>query len=204
MRCLLMARPPRCPQATLGRCPERLAKAGRRHLLEPWPECNRVLTTVAGATGVSCRGEPRSTDGGGAPARSGPTHGGSAVSKVAILGAGVMGSALAVPLSDNGHAVRLGGTFPDRPITAAAAAGEPHPGLGRRLPGGVEALQLEALPSAIGDADIVVSGVNSPGVRWAAEQLAPLLRPHHRVLAIAKGMDLDDTGALRILPDVLA
>ncbi|MDP9345160.1 MAG: glycerol-3-phosphate dehydrogenase [Actinomycetota bacterium] len=126
------------------------------------------------------------------------------MSKVVILGAGVMGSALAVPLTENGHDVRLVGTFLDRDIISAVAEGEPHPGLGRRLPAAVTALQLEDLASAFADVEVVVVGVNSIGVRWAGEQLAQLLAAHHLVIAIAKGMEADDRGALRILPEVLA
>ena len=45
--------------------------------------------------------------------------------------------------------------------------------------------------------------MNSFGVRWAGEQLASLLRPGTPLLAIAKGMEADDDGDLRLLPDVL-
>jgi glycerol-3-phosphate dehydrogenase (NAD(P)+) len=126
------------------------------------------------------------------------------MSKVTILGSGVMGSALAVPLADNGHTVRLVGTHLDREIIASIQATRVHPGLGRELPETVRAYQLEDLEIAIADAEIVLSGVNSAGVRWAGERLAPLLRPGQLVIAIAKGVDADDAGNLRTLPEVLA
>jgi glycerol-3-phosphate dehydrogenase (NAD(P)+) len=50
----------------------------------------------------------------------------------------------------------------------------------------------------------VLSGVNSFGVRWAGEQLADLLQPGMLVMAIAKGMEANEQGDLRILPEVLA
>jgi glycerol-3-phosphate dehydrogenase (NAD(P)+) len=68
----------------------------------------------------------------------------------------------------------------------------------------VHAYQLEELETAFADAEIVLSGVNSVGVRWASERLAPLLRPGQLVIAIAKGVDADEQGNLRILPEVLA
>ena len=99
------------------------------------------------------------------------------MSRVAILGSGVMGSALAVPLADNGHDVRLVGTHLDREIIDSLRATGAHPGLGRALPASVQPFQLDEAEQAFEGADIVLSGVNSLGVRWAGEQLARLLRP---------------------------
>jgi glycerol-3-phosphate dehydrogenase (NAD(P)+) len=126
------------------------------------------------------------------------------MSTIVILGAGVMGSALAMPLADNGHEVRLVGTHLDREIIDAIRATGAHPGLGRELPAGVRPYQLEQLEAAFADTEIVVSGVNSFGVRWAGERLAPLLEPDQLVVAIAKGMSADEQGNLRTLPEVLA
>ena len=49
------------------------------------------------------------------------------MSIVVILGSGVMGSAMAVPLADNGHDVRLVGTFLDREIIDSLRATGVHP-----------------------------------------------------------------------------
>jgi glycerol-3-phosphate dehydrogenase (NAD(P)+) len=126
------------------------------------------------------------------------------MSTVAILGSGVMGSALSVPLAENGHDVRLVGTHLDEEIIATIGSTGVHPGLGRELPASVRAYRLDALESALAGADIIVSGVNSLGVRWAGERLAPLLRPGQLVIAIAKGVSADEQGNLRTLPQVLA
>jgi glycerol-3-phosphate dehydrogenase (NAD(P)+) len=123
---------------------------------------------------------------------------------VVILGSGVMGSALSVPLADNGHDVRLVGTHLDREIVDAIRSTGVHPGLGREVPSSVRAYQLEELEAAFEDSEIVVSGVNSVGVGWAGERLAALLRPGQLVIAIAKGLRAEENGDLRILPDVLA
>jgi glycerol-3-phosphate dehydrogenase (NAD(P)+) len=123
---------------------------------------------------------------------------------VAVLGSGIMGSALAIPLADNGHEVRLVGTHLDREIIDSVKASRVHPGLDLELPGTVTAHQLEEAEAAFDGAEIVLSGVNSFGVRWAGEQLAGLLRPGQLVIAIAKGLEATEAGDLRILPDVLA
>ncbi len=126
------------------------------------------------------------------------------MTQVAILGAGVMGSALAVPLADNGHDVRLVGTHLDRDIIDSVKSSRIHPGLDVALPASVKPYQLEEAPDAFAGAEIVLSGVNSFGVRWAGEQLARLLPEGALVIAIAKGLDAGPQGDLRILPDLLA
>jgi len=125
------------------------------------------------------------------------------VSRVAILGAGVMGSALSVPLTRNGHDVRLVGTHLDRQIIDSIKNRGAHPGLDAPLPEAVKAFQLEEAGEAFAGADFVLSGVNSFGVRWAGEQLAQLLPDHALVIAIAKGLAAEEDGELRILPEVL-
>lgn len=115
-----------------------------------------------------------------------------------------MGSALAVPLADNGHDVRLVGTHLDREIVDSIAAGGLHPGLDVTLPSSVRAHQLEDAETAFAGAEIVLSGVNSFGVRWASDRLAQLLPEGALVIAIAKGLEATEGGDLRILPDVLS
>jgi glycerol-3-phosphate dehydrogenase (NAD(P)+) len=115
-----------------------------------------------------------------------------------------MGSALAVPLSDNGHDVRLVGTHLDRDIIDSVQRSAAHPGLGVELPRSVKAYQLEDAELAFAGAEIVLSGVNSFGVRWASAQLARLLPANALVIAIAKGLDATtEEGNLRILPEAL-
>jgi glycerol-3-phosphate dehydrogenase (NAD(P)+) len=123
---------------------------------------------------------------------------------IAILGSGVMGSALSVPLADNGHDVRLVGTHLDRDIIESVRSTGVHPGLKRKLPESVRPYQLEGIDEAFEGVEIVLSGVNSFGVHWAGQQLAPRLRPGMLVIAIAKGMEADEEGNLRTLPEVLA
>ena len=123
---------------------------------------------------------------------------------VAILGAGVMGSALAFPLADNRHDVRLVGTHLDGEVIEAVRATGVHPGLGRQLPEPVRPYQVDEIEAAFDGVEIVVSGVNSFGVGWSGRQIAPLLDPGTLVIAIAKGMAAEQDGNLRLLPDVLA
>ena len=123
---------------------------------------------------------------------------------VSILGSGVMATALTFPLSDNGHDVRLVGTHLDEEVIESIQSSRTHPGLDRKVPESVRAFQLEDIEEAFEGADVVMSGVNSFGVRWAGKRIAPLLRPGVMVISIAKGIEAEENGDLRILPEVLA
>jgi glycerol-3-phosphate dehydrogenase (NAD(P)+) len=123
---------------------------------------------------------------------------------VSILGSGIMATALAIPLSDRGHEVRLIGTHLDREIIESIKETGVHPGLDLEVPQSARAFQLEEAEEAFDGAEVVMSGVNSFGVRWAGGQLSSLLRPGMHVLSIAKGMEATQSGDLRILPEVLA
>jgi glycerol-3-phosphate dehydrogenase (NAD(P)+) len=122
---------------------------------------------------------------------------------VTVLGAGMMGSALTVPLVDAGHEVRLVGTHLDRDIIGALVDRGFHPKLRLELPRAVRPYQLEALGEAMLGVDVIGVGVSSPGVRWAAERLAPWLAPGLPVVMISKGLAWDGQ-TLTLLPDQFA
>ena len=126
------------------------------------------------------------------------------MANVAIVGAGKMGSATAWPLADNGHDVRLVGTHLDNEIIQSCLETGEHPGLSRQLPAGIRPYYLGQLADAFDGVDLIVSGVNSLGVHWAGQTLAPFLRPGMVVLAVTKGIQAGPDGDLRVLPDVLA
>jgi glycerol-3-phosphate dehydrogenase (NAD(P)+) len=122
-----------------------------------------------------------------------------------ILGAGMMGSAIALPFFDQGHEVRLVGTHLDREIIDSLRRSGVHPKMGLELPRGITHHHHDELPSALEGCDALVLGVSSAGVRWAAERVAPLLEaegPPLPVLMVTKGLALEG-GVLRALPDVL-
>ena len=123
---------------------------------------------------------------------------------VSVLGSGVMATALAFPLADNGHEVRLVGTHLDREIIDSIKETGVHPNLDLEVPQAASAFQLEDAEEAFDGAEVVMSGVNSFGVRWAGKQLASLLKPGIHVLSVTKGMEATASGDLLILPEVLA
>jgi len=91
---------------------------------------------------------------------------------LAILGAGVMGSALAVPACANGHRVSLFGTPLDDEIVRSLGQTGHHPRLDVTLPEGVQAVPHEAFDAGLlGEADAVIIAISSPGIAWAGERL---------------------------------
>ncbi|MEM4644077.1 MAG: 2-dehydropantoate 2-reductase N-terminal domain-containing protein [Candidatus Methanomethylicaceae archaeon] len=124
------------------------------------------------------------------------------MANVVILGAGVMGTAFSFPLADRGYDVRLVGTHLDGDIIEEIQESGIHPKLHSRVPDKVIPYTIAGLEEALVGADLLVLGVNSLGVKWAAETLAPLLPPDLPVLMLTKGLTGDQKG-LQILPEIL-
>ncbi len=120
-----------------------------------------------------------------------------------ILGAGMMGTALAWPLADRGHAVRLVGTPLDAAIIDSLRRSGVHPKLGLEVPGAVTAYPDAELDQALQGADAVALGVSSAGVRWAAERLRGRLPEGVPLAMVSKGLAWDGT-SLAVLPDRFA
>jgi glycerol-3-phosphate dehydrogenase (NAD(P)+) len=125
------------------------------------------------------------------------------VANVAIVGAGMMGTATAYPLADNGHAVRLVGTHLDGDIIKSCLEQNYHPRLRRELPPGVQPYYVEEIAQALNGVDIIVSGVNSLGAHWIGQTIDPYVQPGQLVIAVTKGLEVAENGDLIILPDVL-
>ncbi len=125
------------------------------------------------------------------------------MANVTIVGAGLMGTATAYPLSDNGHRVHLVGTHLDAAMIKSCKEEQFHPRLKRQLPPGVRSFYVEEIAEAMEETEIIVSGVSSPGVHWIGRTIGPYLRPGQLIIAITKGLEAKDNGDLMILPDVL-
>jgi glycerol-3-phosphate dehydrogenase (NAD(P)+) len=125
------------------------------------------------------------------------------MAKIAVVGAGMMGTALCTPLADAGHEVRLVGTHLDAAWVNAMKADRVHPKLGVPLPAGVIPYAFAELRAALAGVEAIGVGVSSAGVRWAAHVLAPYLRRDVPLVSVTKGLEESPPGQLRILPDVL-
>ena len=113
-----------------------------------------------------------------------------------------MGTAMTIPLYDAGHAINLVGTHLDSDIIQKLRESRVHPLINFRLPESVELFTHDQLGEAMKGGDLIILGVNSLGIEWAAEMLGPLLSPQVPILFLTKGL-VSDGRNLRILPDAL-
>ena len=128
---------------------------------------------------------------------------------IAIIGSGMMGSALAFPARENGNTVRLVGTPLDREIIDECRKTNRHPKFAKHFPKGVppfpegcEFYQIEEMMDAIKGADFVIGGVSSFGVDWFGEEVLPMLPPELPVLSVTKGLMDTPDGKLLTYPAV--
>ena len=121
---------------------------------------------------------------------------------VTIIGAGMMGSALAFPARENGNKVRIVGTHLDREIIDCCKAENRHPKFDRCFPEGISFYQLEDLDAAMEGTDVVIGGVSSFGVEWFSEEILPVLPDHMKVLTVTKGLMDTADGKLLTYPDL--
>ena len=112
---------------------------------------------------------------------------------ITIIGAGMMGSALAFPARENGHEVRLVGTHLDRDIIDACKATNRHPKFVRDFPAGLRYFQIEDVTDAINGSDLIIGGVSSFGVDWFGDEILPVIPESMPIITVTKGLvDLPD------------
>ena len=121
---------------------------------------------------------------------------------ITIVGAGMMGSALAFPARENGHEVRIVGTHLDREIIDGCIKNNRHPKFEKDFPAGIEFYLIEGLSEAIDGSDVIIGGVSSFGVEWFAEKVLPLISENIPVLTVTKGLMDTSEGKLLTYPDV--
>ena len=121
---------------------------------------------------------------------------------VTIIGAGMMGSALAFPARENGHEVRLVGTHLDREIIDECKKSNKHLKFEREFPVGLKYYQIEQMEEAICGSDMIIGGVSSFGVDWFGDFVLPKIPTDIPVLSVTKGLvDMPD-GTLLTYPEV--
>ena len=121
---------------------------------------------------------------------------------VTIIGAGMMGSALAFPARENGNEVRLVGTPLDREIIDACRKTDRHPKFNRDFPAGVKYYQIEDVDAAIAGSDLIIGGVSSFGVEWFGNEVLPRVPEDMPVLSVTKGLMDTEDGRLLTYPEV--
>ena len=121
---------------------------------------------------------------------------------VTIIGAGMMGSALAFPARENGNEVRLVGTHLDREIIEVSKKTQRHPKFDKDFPDGIKYYQIENVDEAINGSDMIICGVSSFGVEWFGDTILPKIPSHIPVLNVTKGLMDTEDGKLLTYPEI--
>jgi len=122
---------------------------------------------------------------------------------VTIIGAGAMGSALAVPLIDNGCTVKLWGTELDGDIIKELKEGREHPKHKHKLPVEIELYYANELDKAMKNSTHVILAITSDALGKVFERVVPYLNEGVIIATVSKGYDYNKNDEIVILPDIL-
>ena len=115
--------------------------------------------------------------------------------KIAVLGAGYMGSAITFPLSENGHCVNLWGTWLDDEIIDSSLKGY-HPKLKKALPESVRLFYSDSLEKVVQDVDIIFIGITSDGFLPVFQKLLDCIDKNYYFFKLTKGL-VNHNGKIR-------
>lgn len=101
-----------------------------------------------------------------------------------MLGAGVMGTAIAFHLNNLGHKVNLWGTGFDEEIIKTRKQEK----LGIKIPGEINLFHFDEMEKALKDRKVIVFCVKAEGIEKISNYVAPYLREGMVILNIAKGI----------------
>ena len=122
---------------------------------------------------------------------------------LAVIGAGAMGTALAVQLHRAGHDPVVLATDHDAPFVEAHRAGQPHPGIGTPFPP-VELRDHTDWKEPLSTAEVVVLAVSTAGVEHTVRDAAAVAGPDAVWAVATKGWEEQTLrSAGRLVADVL-
>jgi glycerol-3-phosphate dehydrogenase (NAD(P)+) len=122
--------------------------------------------------------------------------------RVTVIGAGYMGSAMAVVARRRGHQVRLWGTWLDDDLLDPCERGLPHPRLKLALDG-IALMRSGLLSEALDGANLVVNAVTSEGIVPVLTRAAPYL-PDVPLLSVTKGLLESRSGRMDRIDSVVS
>ena len=120
--------------------------------------------------------------------------------KITIIGAGMMGSALAFPAAENGNEVHIVGTCLDDEIIDGYIRTHKHEKFCRPFPDNVQYHYYKEWEEVVKGSDFVIGGVSSFGVDWFLEEILTKLDPAIPVLSVTKGLRATEDGTLLSYP----
>ena len=122
--------------------------------------------------------------------------------KIIIIGAGAMGSAFAIPCTDNKNEVTLVGTHLENELIKVIKSNNNlHPALKLELPPELKIEEFNKLNSLLEEkVDIIVAGVSSVGVDWFVNQISKNYKKNIPIILLTKGLAVVE-GELMTLSD---
>jgi glycerol-3-phosphate dehydrogenase (NAD(P)+) len=108
---------------------------------------------------------------------------------IAVIGAGAMGSALAILHERAGLRTALLGTKFDDAVIDACSEGRPHPALGINLPPAIDCRRYGGWGAILQNTERVVIAVSSDGLAGVVAEVAERARPYVVWVVATKGWD---------------
>ena len=116
------------------------------------------------------------------------------MSKIIIIGAGAMGTAFALPCLDNNHDVNIVGTHLENDFIENLKKNKNiHPGLKVKIPDQIKIFKFNKFDELLNsNIDLIVLGISSKGIEWAADQLSRLFKGKNlpKLLMLTKGLSI--------------
>lgn len=109
--------------------------------------------------------------------------------KAIVVGAGVMGSALAIHLGNNGVPVNLWGTKWDEEVLKDMENTRKHSKLEADLPESISLFHEEQLKESFEQTKLIIIAVSSKGIEPICKTISPCLNEEHIILSVTKGID---------------
>lgn len=110
---------------------------------------------------------------------------------IAMLGAGAMGTAIAIYLAKKGHETNLWGTHIDKDIIKTMLKTKMHKSLHVALPSNIDLFYADRLQKALEERKIVVLAVSSDGIPKITREMIPFLKENMIIMNVAKGLQED-------------
>jgi len=115
--------------------------------------------------------------------------GGNIMKKISVVGAGVMGTALAIHVAKNNFRVNLWGTKWDESTLKEMCQTGRSRLLDQDIPDNIELFFEDGLENALEGTGMVILAVSSAGLKSVVEMITPYLGPDSILLSITKGID---------------
>ena len=118
------------------------------------------------------------------------------MSKIAIIGAGAMGSAFAFPCADNNHDTNIIGTHLENEFIDKLKNNKNlHPSINVHIPDSIKILNFENFNELFkSNVDLIVLGISSKGIEWVSEQLNTIAKNKElpNILMLTKGLSIHE------------